>query len=156
FVEFYVDTLIGLDPSVQAYYRRRSLAETVWDQLVGRIRAIDPYRRAAFEEWLANNRAAILATDDVGYRQQVRVAFGRAVRSVASRLPNFQSVTLEDFVEHLWKRPNWCPAAQLSFEVAQRFQADTTTRGRASDIEDLIRMQALPYVNVFVADASKR
>jgi hypothetical protein len=44
----------------------------------------------------------------------------------------------------------------LSFEVSQRFQADTATTGHAFDVEDLVRMKAVPYVNVFVADASKR
>ena len=41
-------------------------------------------------------------------------------------------------------------------QVSQLFQADTATKGRGSDIEDLIRIKALPYVNVFVADAAKR
>jgi hypothetical protein len=156
FVNSYVETLVGLPAPLQDYYRRRSLAETVWDQLAGRIRAIGPYRTRAFQNWLAENRAAILAVDDGAYNRQVRVTFGRAVHSVASRLARFSSVAADDFVEHLWKHPDWCPAARLSFEVSQRFQADTTTSGEPSDVGDLVRMQALPYVDVFVADASKR
>jgi len=145
FVETYIDTFEML-PFAREFYRSRSLAEIVWDQLSqGRLRP----SKTVFENWLAENRAAIFATDDAGYQRQLRVAFGRAV---ASYLPK----SAEGFVEHLWTHPDWCPAARLSFEVAQLFQADTTTRRRPSDIEDLVRIKALPYVNVCVADASKR
>jgi hypothetical protein len=145
FVETYIDTFEML-PFARRFYRGRSLAEIVWDQLSqDRLRP----SKTVFENWLAENRAAISATDDVGYQRQLRIAFGRAV---ASYVPE----SAEGFVEHLWARPDWCPAARLSFEAAQLFQADTTTRGRSSDIEDLVRIKAVPYVDLFVADASKR
>jgi hypothetical protein len=145
FVETYIDTFEML-PFARRFYRGRSLAEIVWDQLSqDRLRP----SKTVFENWLAENRAAISATDDVGYQRQLRIAFGRAV---ASYVPD----SAEGFVEHLWARPDWCPAARLSFEVAQLFQADTATRGRSSDIEDLVRIKAVPYVDSFVADASKR
>src|SRR5262249_14535454 len=99
---------------------------------------------------------AILEADDAGYQRGVKLAFGRAVRTVAASLPEFGEISADGFIEYLWKHPNWCPASRLSFEVSQLFQADTMTRARESDVEDLVRIKALPYVNVFAADASKR
>jgi len=75
---------------------------------------------------------------------------------VATAVPEFSTVSADEFIDYLWKHPNWCPSSRLSFEVSQLFQADTTTRGHDSDIEDLVRIKAAPHVAVFVADGSKR
>jgi hypothetical protein len=158
FVDSYVDTLAGLHPAVRAQYLTRPLAEIVWETLYGLSQIQNAASATAtFPQWLAENRAAIRATKAADYTRKVRLAFGRAVRNVASTLPEFATVSSADeFIDYLWNHPDWCPAARLSFEVSQRFQADITTTGRASDVEDLVRMKAVPYVNVFVADASKR
>jgi len=157
FADSYVDTLLGLRPHTPAYYRARSLAEIVWDLFYGEGQIIDASQTVQkLPQWLTENRAAILATDDAGYQRGVKLAFGRAVRAVGAALPEFAKISADEFIECLWRQPNWCPASRLSFEVSQLFQADTMTRGRESDIEDLVRIKAVPYVNVFVGDASKR
>jgi len=58
FVETYIDTF-ECSSSRGSFYRSRSLAEIVWDQMSqGRLRP----SKTVFENWLVENRAAICAT----------------------------------------------------------------------------------------------
>ena len=50
--------------------------------------------------------------------------------------------------------PTRCPGVRLVYETQHRLRRDIKTRARASDLIDLSRINAVPYVDFFVTDSA--
>lgn len=59
---------------------------------------------------------------------------------------------MEAFGRWVYKSPERCPGLRLAYEVHHRFLKNAGDRPLASDLVDLARMSAVPYVNVFITD----
>jgi hypothetical protein len=54
----------------------------------------------------------------------------------------------------VYESPNRCPGIRLQYEAQHQFRRDKTSRTSASDIIDLARIPAVPYVDFFITDKS--
>jgi len=60
----------------------------------------------------------------------------------------------ERFARWLYESPSRCPGVRLVYETSHRFRRDRQARPKASDLIDLARVNAVPYVNFFVTDSA--
>jgi hypothetical protein len=61
---------------------------------------------------------------------------------------------VEQFAHWVYASPSRCPGIRLAYETQHRFRRDRGAKAAASDIIDLARIVAVPYVDFFVTDAA--
>jgi hypothetical protein len=61
---------------------------------------------------------------------------------------------IESFARWVYESPLRCPGVRLAFETLHRFRRNRQARPRASDVIDLVRMAAVPYVDFFITDSA--
>ena len=54
----------------------------------------------------------------------------------------------------MYESPSRCPGVRLSYETLHRFRRNRQDRPEASDIIDLVRIAAVPYVDFFITDSA--
>jgi hypothetical protein len=62
------------------------------------------------------------------------------------------TVGVEPFARWVYNSPSRCPGIRLAYETHHRFLKNLGARPRASDLTDLARIAAVPYVDFFVTD----
>lgn len=60
----------------------------------------------------------------------------------------------EKFGRWVYDSPSRCPGIRLAYETQHRFRRDRQARASASDIIDLVRINAAPYVDFFITDSA--
>lgn len=60
------------------------------------------------------------------------------------------------FARWVYESPLRCPGVRLVYETQHRLRHDAKTRARASDLIDLTRIHAVPYVDFLVTDSAMR
>jgi hypothetical protein len=60
---------------------------------------------------------------------------------------------VEPFARWVYESSARCPGLRLAYEVQHRFRRNLTAKPRASDLIDLARVPAVPYVNFFMTDS---
>lgn len=60
----------------------------------------------------------------------------------------------EPFARWIYELPSRCPGVRLAYETHHRFRRDRSAHPGASDIIDLARITAIPYVDFFITDAA--
>lgn len=61
---------------------------------------------------------------------------------------------VEPFARWVYDSPSRCPGIRLAYETQHRFRKNLEARPRASDLIDLVRIAAVPYVDFFVPDGA--
>jgi hypothetical protein len=61
---------------------------------------------------------------------------------------------VEEFARWVYAFPSRCPGTRLSYETLHRFRRNLRARPKASDIIDLARVAAAPYVDFFITDSA--
>lgn len=61
---------------------------------------------------------------------------------------------MESFAKWVYESPQRCPGVRLTYETQHRFRRDRGARAKASDLIDLARIHAVPYVDFFVTDSA--
>lgn len=151
FCASYVDTGF-VDERTRRFYRTKPLAAIVWDQAYGeRTTATTASLAERFPGLVGTDRALISTWKPREYRTKLRQKFDQKIRTVLG-----EARCNREFLAALWNRPDWCPAARLSFEAYHTFVRDRETQPTVNDANDLTRLMALPYVDVFTADSAKR
>jgi hypothetical protein len=59
---------------------------------------------------------------------------------------------VEPFARWVYELPSRCPGIRLAYETHHQFRRNRSARPRASDLIDLGRIAAVPYIDFFVAD----
>jgi hypothetical protein len=65
---------------------------------------------------------------------------------------SFPIARVGELARWVYESPNRCPGIRLQYEAQHQFRRDRTSRTSASDIIDLIRTPAVPYVDFFITD----
>jgi hypothetical protein len=156
YVASYFDTWNWTDDQ-RAQWGSRSLAEIMWDQRYLE-RQVGPLRLTLgrFPALIRSQREEIARLTEAEYRAEVEKAFVGIARRLASEAVGEEAVDLDAFAQAAWDHPEWCPGRRLHFEVQHAFQYDSRTEARHSDPLDFVRVQEIPYVDVFTCDKSKR
>jgi hypothetical protein len=115
------------DPLAFDVQRRR---EQAWIQLMGNDRSL------AIIPDLADHFATAMA------------------RNLPLRRIRPPAVGIEKFARWVYESASRCPGVRLVYETHHRLRRDTKTRARASDLIDLSRIHAVPYVDFFVTDSA--
>jgi len=115
-----------VEPEAFNVYRRR---ERDWMALMEADRALE--RPPRFSDHFATVLAKDLATHGIP-----------------------EPADIESFGRWVYKSPARCPGIRLAYEAHHRFRANVADRPQASDIIDLGRVAAIPYVDFFVTDGS--
>jgi hypothetical protein len=76
------------------------------------------------------------------------------IRALATHGIQPPAAGAEPFACWVYRSPSRCPGVRLAYETQHRFRRDRTARPGASDIVDLVRISAVPYVDFFVTDAA--
>jgi hypothetical protein len=76
------------------------------------------------------------------------------VRNLATHGVRAPAAGAEPFARWVYESPSRCPGIRLVYETHHRFRRDRMARPGASDIIDLARVTAVPYVDYFIADAA--
>lgn len=156
YVESYLDTSYSSE-DFPAWYRSKSLAEIMWDQL-DEERRIGPLRLTSpgFQNRIALVREEIVQLEKGVYQEEIKRTFMQNVRRIAAERVGKDFVAVDEFAAAVWTHPEWCGGSRLQFEVQWAFARDVQTTPTASDTMDFARMLHIPYVDVFTTDNSKR
>jgi hypothetical protein len=76
------------------------------------------------------------------------------IRNLATYQIRPPSAGARPFATWVYESPSRCPGVRLVYETHHRFRRDRMARPGASDIIDLARIAAVPYVDYFIADAA--
>ncbi len=110
--------------------------------------SFDVQRRRAKEwAWLLESDRSM--TDPQKLREHFPTMMQRALATHRISPP---SLGTEAFAKWVYDSPSRCPGIRLQYETQHQLRRDRNTRPRASDIIDLIRITAVPYVDFFVTD----
>jgi hypothetical protein len=78
------------------------------------------------------------------------------VKKIRGDLPlhrlRFPPDRVETFARWVYESPDRCPGIRLQYEAQHRFRGDKMTKTSASDMIDLTRIPAVPYVDFFITD----
>ena len=75
-------------------------------------------------------------------------------RHMATRKISPPKLGVERFSRWVYDSPSRCPGVRLVYETQHRLRRDAKARVRASDLIDLSRVNAVPYVDFFVTDSA--
>ncbi len=75
-------------------------------------------------------------------------------RNLSLRRIRSPAFGIEKLARWVYESPSRCPGVRLAYETQHRLRRDAKTRARASDLIDLARIQAAPYVDFFVTDSA--
>jgi len=151
FCDSYVDTGF-VDRRTSHFYRAKPLAAIVWDQVYGeRTIATAASIAERFPDLVSADRKLISTWSPREYQAKLREKFDEKVRGLLGDARSNRGL-----LDCLWSQPDWSPATRLSFEAYHTFVRDRGTNPTVNDVNDLIRLMALPYVDVFTADGAKR
>jgi hypothetical protein len=113
-------------------------------------RSFDVQRRRAKEwAWLLESDRSM--TDPPKLREHFPTMIQRALATHRILAP---SLGTEPFARWVYELPSRCPGIRLQYETQHRLRRDRHTRPRASDLIDLTRIVAAPYVDFFVTDSA--
>jgi hypothetical protein len=76
------------------------------------------------------------------------------IRALATHGIRPAAAVAEPFARWIYESPSRCPGVRLAYETQHRFRRDRAAHPGASDIIDLARITAIPYVDFFVTDAA--
>jgi hypothetical protein len=76
------------------------------------------------------------------------------IRALATHGIHPPQAGAEPFARWIYESPLRCPGVRLAYETQHRFRRDRTAQPGASDMIDLARITAIPYVDFFVTDAA--
>lgn len=151
FCDSYLDTGF-VDDRTRRFYRTKSLSAILWDQAYGERNTVAVANLAEhFPGLIKADRELIATWRPAEYRIRLRQKFDQKARSILD-----EDRSGREFLDALWDRPDWCPAARVSFESYHTFVREKGTSPSVSDVNDFTRLMALPYVDVFTADRAKR
>lgn len=78
------------------------------------------------------------------------------VKKLAGDLRNhgvaFRPNRIEALGQWVYSSPDRCPGIRLQYETQHQFRRDKNSSARASDLMDLTRIPAVPYVEFFITD----
>jgi len=81
---------------------------------------------------------------------------GNFVKKMAGDLRShrisFPPERVEELAGFVYSSPERCPGIRLQYETQHQFRLDKNSSTRASDIIDLTRIPAVPYVDFFITD----
>ena len=63
-------------------------------------------------------------------------------------------VGVEALAKWVYESPRRCPGVRLAYETQHRFRRDRGARAKASDLIDLARIYAVPYVDFYITDSA--
>lgn len=104
-------------------------------------------RRQAEWLWMMRKDRSMAAAPNL--EDHFVVATERSFR-LRGFLPPFEGI--EKLARWIYESPSRCPGIRITYETHHRFRRDQSTRPKASDMIDLGRVHALPYVDFFVTD----
>jgi hypothetical protein len=112
--------------------------------------AFDVQRRRE-EAWirLMDNDRSMAVIPDLADHFATAMARNLPLRRIRS-----PALGTEKFARWVYESPSRCPGVRLVYETQHRLRRDTKTRARASDLIDLSRIHAVPYVDLFVTDSA--
>jgi hypothetical protein len=61
---------------------------------------------------------------------------------------------IEGFARWVYESPSRCPGVRLAFETLHRFRRNRQAKPKASDLIDLARIAAAPYMDFFITDSA--
>ena len=105
-------------------------------------------REQAWIELMDSDRSMAVIPD---LADHFTVAMARNLPLRGIRSP---TLGIEKFARWVYESPSRCPGVRLVYETQHRLRRDTKTRARASDLIDLSRIHAVPYVDFFVTDSA--
>ena len=76
------------------------------------------------------------------------------IRALATHGIRPPQARAELFARWIYESPLRCPGVRLTYETQHRFRRDRAANPGASDMIDLARITAIPYVDFFVTDAA--
>ena len=112
--------------------------------------AFDVQRRRE-REWISVMESDRALTSTPALHDHFVTAMGRNLATYQIRPP---SAGAEPFARWVYESPARCPGVRLVYETHHRFRRDRMARPGASDIIDLVRIAAVPYVDYFIADVA--
>jgi hypothetical protein len=126
----------------------------IWDVIIYEFRQ-DPetfnvYRRLE-QKWIATMKADRMLENPPALSDHF-------VTTMSKYLDKYrlQALTagVEPFARWIYDSPSRCPGIRLTYEAYHCFRKNLGARARASDITDLQRIIAVPYVDFFVTDGA--
>jgi hypothetical protein len=126
------------------------IAETVLYAWRSDPLAFDVQRRRE-QAWiqLMDNDRSMAVIPDLADHFATAMARNLPLRRIRS-----PGVGTEKFASWVYESPSRCPGVRLVYETQHRLRRDAKTRPRASDLIDLSRIHAVPYVDFFVTDSA--
>lgn len=158
FVPSFVDTIQNPPRTIRMFLQYR-LSEAVFDMWrSGQFDYQEQSRRltATFRQIMEQERQ-LLATlrDRTAARREL------FIRKVVERIQNHRLHTAEDtgnaelfreFAERVYADSSWCPTVRLSFEVFHALVNNVGDQLDEGDLNDLIHLWAVPYVDFITTD----
>ena len=128
------------------------IAETVLYLWKSDPLAFDVQRRReqAWVQLMSSDRG-MAVTPDLADHFETAMARNLPLRGICSPV-----LGTEQFARWVYESPLRCPGVRLVYETQHRLRRDMKTRARASDLIDLARIYAVPYVDFFVTDSAMR
>jgi len=108
-----------------------------------------PRRRQ--REWISVMESDRALTSPPTLRDHFVTAMGRNLATHRLRPP---TEGVEQLARWVYESPSRCPGIRLVYETYHRLRRDRMARPGASDIIDLARITAVPYIDYFIADAA--
>ncbi len=105
-------------------------------------------REQAWIELMDSERSRAVTPD---LADHFTVAVARSLPVHGIRPP---AAGVKRFGKWVYEVPSRCPGVRLTYEAQHRFRRDRRARAKASDLIDLARVHAVPYVDFFVTDSA--
>ena len=126
----------------------------IWDVIIYEFRQ-DPetfnvYRRRE-QEWIATMKANRMLENPPALPDHFVTMMSNNLNMHRLQAP---TAGVEPFARWIYDSPSRCPGIRLAYETYHCFRKNLHARPRASDLPDLQRITAVPYVDFFVTDGA--
>jgi hypothetical protein len=124
----------------------------IWDAIIYMFQQ-DPetfdVQRRLEQEWSAVMEADRMLKNPPSLSDHFVTTMSRNLNTHGIQAPE---AGVEPFARWVYNSPSRCPGIRLAYETQHCFRKNLKARPRASDLIDLARIAAVPYVDLFVAD----
>jgi hypothetical protein len=124
----------------------------IWDVIIHVFRQ-DPeafnVQRRREQEWIAVMEADRILENPPELSDHFVTTMSRNLQTHGLKAP---TAGVEPFARWVYELPSRCPGIRLAYETHHQFRRNRSAQPRASDLIDLGRIAAVPYVDFFVAD----